>query len=277
MVQLWQRYDEAMQGKVIGILESRTGAHLAELIERRGGIPLLAPALEEVPDMDEAALKDVLLEWRSEPFDTVIFQTGVGTRALFAATDRSESSGELLRLLAGARIVVRGPKPSAELNARRVRIDVRAPTPFTTETIMGALADISLQGSKVLVQRYGAANQALCEQLERRGAKVREIATYKWSLPSDIEPLVRLLAALKLRRLDALLFTSAVQIRHLKMVAEKIGDAHELPERLAGIVIGSIGPVCSGALLEQGITPTFEASPPKLGPMMLALEAAFGG
>jgi uroporphyrinogen-III synthase len=265
-----------MQAKVIGILESRTGAHLAELIERRGGIPLLAPALEEVPDIDAEALKQLLLEWRSKPIDTVIFQTGVGTRALFDAVDRSQSTDELMRLLAGARIVVRGPKPTAELNARRVRIDIRAATPFTTDTVMAALADISLQGSKVLVQRYGAANPALSEQLKRRGAEVLEIATYRWALPSNIQPLIDLLGALKQRRVDALLFTSAVQIHHLHSIALQTGHASEFPRLLGGIVIGSIGPVCSGALLQYGVTPTFEASPPKLGPMMVALDAALG-
>jgi uroporphyrinogen-III synthase len=263
-----------MQAKVIGILESRTGAHLAQLIERRGGIPMLAPALEEVPDMDGQALRNLLLEWRSKPFDTVIFQTGVGTRALFAGTDEAHSTDELLQLLSRARTVVRGPKPTAELNARRVRIDLRAATPFTTETVMAALAEISLQGSKVLVQRYGAANQPLREQLESRGAEVREIATYRWTLPSNIQPLIDLLAALKQRRVDALLFTSAVQIHHLYSIAEQTGDAAGLPRMLDGLVIGSIGPVCSSALLQYGVTPTFEASPPKLGPMMLALEAA---
>ena len=206
-------------------MESRTGAHLAQLIERRGGIPLLAPALEEVPDLDGAAWQELLIVWRRNPFDTIIFQTGVGTRALFAATDLSRSTDELLRLLAGARVVVRGPKPTAELNARRVRIDIRAATPFTTDTVMAALADISLQGSKVLVQRYGAANQPLREQLQSRGAEVREIATYRWSLPSNTQPLIDLLGALKQRRVDALLFTSAVQIHHLHSIAEKTGDA----------------------------------------------------
>ena len=42
--------------KTVAILEARTGAHLAELISRQGAVPLLAPALEEVPDVDPAAV-----------------------------------------------------------------------------------------------------------------------------------------------------------------------------------------------------------------------------
>jgi hypothetical protein len=33
-----------MKSKVVAILETRAGAHLAELIARHGAIPLLAPA-----------------------------------------------------------------------------------------------------------------------------------------------------------------------------------------------------------------------------------------
>src|ERR1700755_2917528 len=124
-----------MQSKVVGILESRTGTHLAELIERRGGTAILAPALEEIPDVDPAQLQNLLTEWQVRPYDTVIFQTGVGTRALFAATDALNATARLLSWLANARIVVRGPKPIGELNTRQVRIDIRAGTPFTTETV----------------------------------------------------------------------------------------------------------------------------------------------
>jgi uroporphyrinogen-III synthase len=39
-------------------------------------------------------------------------------------------------------------------------------------------------------------------------------------------------------------------------------------------IVASIGPVCSRALREHGVTPTLEANPPKLGPLMVALEEA---
>src|SRR5271156_2923964 len=107
-----------MKSKVVAILETRTGEHLGELIARRGGIPLLAPALEEVPDVDPQAVAALLAKWRIEPFKIVIFQTGVGTRALFLATDSAALTDELLGHLRSSRVVVRGPKPVGELNAR---------------------------------------------------------------------------------------------------------------------------------------------------------------
>jgi uroporphyrinogen-III synthase len=263
-----------LKSKVVAILETRTGAHLGELIARRGGIPLLAPALEEVPDVDAQSIVNLLSEWRTDPYGMVIFQTGVGTRALFQATDSLGLTEEFTQLLGPAIVVVRGPKPTGELNARRVRIDVRAPTPFTTDTVLGAIADITLDPAAVLVQRYGAANAQLRESLEARGARVREIATYRWALPADTGPLEELLVALEASRVDAVVFTSAVQVQNLAAVAQLRGGSESLARSLRGLVVASIGPVCSRELRKYGITPSVEATPPKLGPLVAALEAA---
>src|SRR5258708_37293238 len=100
-----------MKSKVVAILETRTGAHLADLVARRGGVPMLAPALEEVPDIDPQAVSSLLARWRIDPFKICIFQTGGGTRALFAAADTAGFSAELQELLAASTRVVRGPDP----------------------------------------------------------------------------------------------------------------------------------------------------------------------
>lgn len=264
----------AMKSKVVAILETRTGAHLGELIARRGGVPMLAPALEEVPDVDNQAVASLLAQWQADPFNTVIFQTGVGTRALFQATDAGGLTGQLLRHLGSAVVVVRGPKPVGELNARKVRIDIRAATPFTTDAVLAAMSEVPMQDARVLVQRYGAANKLLREALQARGARVEEIATYRWAIPSNIQPLVELLTALARSSVDAVVFTSAVQIHNLYAVAQKMGWDSQLAGQLNGVLVASIGPVCSRALRERGITPSLEANPPKLGPLVAALDEA---
>jgi uroporphyrinogen-III synthase len=50
-----------------------------------------------------------------------------------------------------------------------------------------------------------------------------------------------------------------------------------LAAQLNARVIASIGPVCSRALQSRGIIATLEADPPKLGPLVAALEAALCG
>jgi uroporphyrinogen-III synthase len=264
-----------MHSKVIALLETRTGAQLADLIARRGGVPLRAPALEEVPDIDPEALRARIAAWQSEPFEIAIFQTGVGTRALFKATDALGATSALAALLARATVVVRGPKPTGELNARGVRIDLKARSPFTTDEVLGTLAPIDLAGKRVIVQRYGDANEPLRAALAARGATVEEIITYRWGLPSDTGPLEALIEALIARRVDAVVFTSAVQVQNLAAIAERQGRTDELPELLGATCIASIGPVCSRALEAIGVKPTLEADPPKLGFLVSALERYF--
>jgi uroporphyrinogen-III synthase len=263
-----------MQSKIVAILETRTGELLAQLIERRGATALLAPALEELPDADPQAVEQLLRDWQAHPFQMAIFQTGVGTRALFQTTDSLGATARLVELLTQARVVVRGPKPVGELAARGVRIDVRASSPFTTEAVLESVSGIDLAGSRVLVQRYGQTNKPLAEALTARGATVQEIATYRWGLPADTGPLLRLLDALAAARVDAVVFTSAVQVENLYAVAERVQRARELAGQLNGVIVASIGPVCSRALRQRGVRPTFEADPPKLGPLVAALEQA---
>jgi uroporphyrinogen-III synthase len=266
-----------MKSKVVAILETRTGAHLAELVARRGGVPLLAPALDEVPDIDPQAVSSLLARWRIERFKICIFQTGVGTRALFAAAETAGLGAQLRERLAASTVVVRGPKPVGELNARAVRIDIKAASPFTTETVLAALSDVPMAGAAVLVQRYGETNQVLAAGLKARGATVQEIATYRWALPADTQPLANLIEALSRGSVDAVVFTSAVQIHNLYSMAQKSGSAADLANNLNRSIVASIGPVCSRALRRYGVAPAFEASPPKLGPLIAALDTALGG
>src|SRR5258705_2183425 len=122
-----------MKSKVVAIPEPRPGERLGEMIERRGWIPMLAPAVEEVPDVEPQAVASLLAQWRTDPFKIVIFQTGVGTRALFQATDAAGLTGELLQHLNSSLVVVPGPKPVGELKARPVRIDITAAPPLPTQ------------------------------------------------------------------------------------------------------------------------------------------------
>jgi uroporphyrinogen-III synthase len=79
------------------------------------------------------------------------------------------------------------------------------------------------------------------------------------------------LAALREGAVDAVVFTSAVQAHHLLAVAREAGCADGLVEALNSTRVVSIGPVCSAALRELGISVTAEARPPKLGPLVDAL------
>jgi uroporphyrinogen-III synthase len=263
-----------VRDKTVAILESRLGRQFADLIAKHGGRPLLAPALAEVPDVDRGAIARLVADLEAHPPKVAIFQTGVGTKALFEATDALNLTERFLALLAAAIVAVRGPKPTGALRARKARIDLSARDPFTTHEVLEALAQTPLSGERVVVQRYGVTNAELEEALKARGAAVVEIPTYRWSLPADTAPLVGFMDALERRAVDAVAVTNAAQVYNLLELAAKLGRADAVRAGLNATLIASVGPVSSDALKKYGIKVGLEASPPKLGPLMTALDEA---
>ena len=264
----------SLLGKKVAILESRLGRQLVELVEGRGGIAFHAPALAELPDLDPDAIAALVRSLEQRPAKLAVFQTGVGTRALFAATDSLGLTAIFLSLLERTVVAVRGPKPTGALRARGVRIDRSAVDPFTTSEVLDSIKDIPLKGERVIVQRHGNANVELDRALEARGAAVVEIPVYRWALPADTAPLAALIGALERDEVHAVVLTNAEQARNLFAVAERAGRTEQLRAALNRTLVASIGPVASAALREAGVGISLEASPPKLGALMTALEQA---
>ena len=263
-----------VRGKTVAILESRLGEQLCSLIAKAGGRPFHAPGLAEVPDLDLDQIAALIPELEAHPAKFMVFQTGVGTRALFNAVDTLALTDRLLALLVASTVVVRGPKPTAALRSRNVRIDLSASAPFTTHEVLELLQPLPVARERVLVQRYGVLNVELDRALEARGAQVLEIPMYRWSLPPDTGPLSALIDALDQQQIDAVAFTNAEQVRNLFAVARQRGRAEALKAALNRTLVASIGPVCSQALSEHGVRFGVEASPPKLGEFVAALEKA---
>ena len=131
-----------MKAKNIAILESRLGAQLADLVRQRGGVPFHAPALAELPDLEPEKIRALVQSLEKQPAKLFIFQTGVGTRALFAALDKLGLASAFLRQLEQNTVAARGPKPTGALRSRGVRIDRSAADPFTTKEILESIKDV---------------------------------------------------------------------------------------------------------------------------------------
>ena len=142
-----------MKDKTVAILESRMRDHITSLVRNYGGAPFSAPALAEIPDVDPAPIDELIRDWNSAPPDIFIFQTGVGTRALFASTNSLGLTDVLLQLLDSAQVIVRGPKPATVLHSRKVRIDRAASNPFTTHEVLAEMHGTPLRGKRVATIR----------------------------------------------------------------------------------------------------------------------------
>ena len=98
------------------------------------------------------------------------------------------------------------------------------------------------------------------------------VPVYQWALPEDTGPLRAAVEAIVRGEVDVALFTTSIQVAHLLRIAHEMGRELEVRRALARVVVGSIGPVTSEELREEGIPPDFEPPHPKMG--FLVNEAA---
>src|ERR1700722_14650321 len=208
--------------------ESRMAAEVAAMIERRGGVAIIAPAMREVPLEDNHAALDFAERLLAGEFAVVIFMTGVGTRALFAAMETRHQRPALVSALAAIVTVARGPKPIRAMRELGFEPSNVVPEPNTWREVLSALgSQVELKGKRVAVQEYGVPNHELTAGLEARGARVTIVPVYRWTLPADRAPLRAALDAIAAGAADGAIFTSSNQVTNVIQLAEAegIGDA----------------------------------------------------
>lgn len=257
-------------------LESRRAAEMAKLIASYGGEPVVAPAMQEVPLESNTKALEFVRVLIAGGFDMVIFLTGVGTRALTKVAETEITREQFAAALAGTAVVARGPKPAAALKELGVPVTLAVPEPHTWRELLRALdegtAALPVDGRRIAVQEYGAANPELLDGLIARGGEVTRVPVYEWALPDDTGPLVAAAEAIARNEIDVALFTTSLQILHLLQIAAEANIEENVRRGLWRTVIGSIGPLTSQVLREQGLSVDFEPAHPKMG--FLVSEAA---
>jgi uroporphyrinogen-III synthase len=260
-------------------LESRRAAEMAKLIENYGGRAIVVPSMREVPLESNAEALEFARTLSSQGFDMVILLTGVGTRLLSKVAESIYSREQFVAGLRRAAIVARGPKPVAALKELGVPVTLAVPEPNTWRDLLRALDEkndsLPLARRRVAVQEYGSSNAELIAGLQERGAVVTRVPVYQWALPEDTRPLRNAVQAIASGEIDMALFTTSVQVVHLLRVAEEMNLESRLRRGFERVAVGSIGPITSEELRENGLLVDFEPGHPKMG--FLVNEAAQRG
>jgi uroporphyrinogen-III synthase len=256
-------------------LESRRAKEVEKLIRTYGGQPFVVPFMREVKLESNHAALDFAGHLLRGEVDVVIFMTGVGVRALLEIVETRYARAEFLAALGKVKIVTRGSKPEAALRELKLRPVASAAEPSTWHELMVAIQNYfgdTLGTQRVALQEYGASNPELLAELTERTASVLKVPVYQWALPHDLQPLRETVHGIAHASADVVLFTTAVQVIHLMLIAREMNQVAELLAGLRSIVVVSVGPTTTAELLHYGITPDFEPSRPKMG--FLINEAA---
>ncbi len=269
------QHTSGFQGLRVGALESRMATEMERFIIRHGGVPVVAPSMRELPlseNPQALACGQALLAGQ---IDMVVLLTGVGFRTLLDVVQTQYALEAITDALRKTVLVVRGPKPTLVCKELGLQPHILVPEPNTWSDTLNAL-DASypegLQGIRIAVQEYGVSNQTFLDGLRERGAEVRPVPVYRWTLPDDLAPLKNLLQQIMDETVPVLLITNAVQVEHIIKVLEKDEKINQFRKALHRMMVASIGRVASERLRNFGFPVDLEPSHPKMG--ILVKEAS---
>jgi uroporphyrinogen-III synthase len=262
------------EGRTVLSLESRRSAELSRLIEIYGGVPFSAPAMREVALKENEEALEFSRDLIQGGIDIVVFLTGAGAKALLKVIEGKQSREDFLQALRSVKVAARGPKPLAVLREWNVPVAVVTPEPCTWRELLRGLDEIpgGVRGRRVAVQEYGGPNPDFLDGLRERGANVCKVTVYQWKLPGNTAPLREAISSIIKGDIEAVLFTTSVQVVHLFQIADTMHVRTDLQNALAKVFVASIGPTTSEALRNARISVDLEPSHPKMG--VLVKEAA---
>jgi len=239
---------------VVGVTADRRADDQALLLERLGLRVVRGPALGTDLVPDDAALRAVTDDLVGRPPDYLLADTGIGIRTWVAAAEAWGLRPALLEALGHAHIAARGPKAVGALRSAGLEVGWRAPSEQLAGVVEHLLAQ-PLHGRRVAVQLHGEDDPSTVAALEGAGAQVVTVPVYRWEVPPDSRPALRLIELTIAGEIDAVTFTSAPAVRNLIGLARRAGMEDELLAALnADVVVACVGPVCAAAARAEGMT-----------------------
>ena len=266
-----------LAGYCVAVTADRRAEEQVALLRRRGADAFVAPTVRTLPLVDGEPLSSAIERVIAEPPDVVVLLTGIGTRAMFAAAEGMGRDAELAETLSGSLVIARGPKAAGAAMTAGLEVGWQTPSERSTEIFERLRADAGA-GARIAVQRDGQRLADLADALARLGADTVDIPVYRWELPDDTRPAIRLVESIVAGEVDAVTFTSSPAVRHLVAIAE--GDGHR--DLLIGamqtrVVAACVGPVCAETAIGVGIPATVVPRRARMGAMVQALATHFDG
>jgi len=269
-----------LAGYTIGITADRRWEEQAELLRRRGARVVHGPTIRTLPLHDEDALAHAINVLVDDAPDAVLLTTGLGTRGWFATAESIGVGEPLHGALASSRVYARGPKAAGAAVTAGLEVAWKAPGSRACELVQQLQADRDaglLSGSRVAVQLDGSSQTSLQDQLVHAGFEVVAVPVYRWMVPPEHAPAVRLIQSVADRSVDAVTFTAGPAVDNFFALAEAEGVEDDVREAFntEAVTAVCVGSVCGGHALRHGVRKIVEPQHPRLGAMVQACTTTF--
>jgi uroporphyrinogen-III synthase len=261
---------KGLTGKRIVISGSRNIDEISTLIEKQGGIPLVR-SLQGTVFLAEKEVEPDVERFIQEKADWAIFTTGIGTETLLSLAKRLGMGEQFLTILRHAKVASRGYKTQNVLKKLGV-LPIAKDDDGTTRSLICSLKSYDFTGQKVMVQLHGETAPTLIKFLEEQGASVLQLLPYQ-HIPAETATIKKVCQELLERELDAICFTTAIQVRSLFTFAREYGYYNDILSALKeDIVAVAVGKVTAEALREEGVERLLAPKHERMGAMIVELS-----
>ncbi len=267
-----------LEGFSVGVTADRRGHELTELLSRLGSRVIQGPSIHTVALVADDALANTTTAVIANPPDVTVVTTAIGLRSWFSAAGAWNLDDDLAAALGRSRIVARGPKSLGAVRA----LGLDAAWQEESERLANLVVRLGPwlgPGVRVVVQIDGGHDSAASESIRATGAEVVEVRSYRWNLPPDPRPALRLIRLACESRLDAIAFTSPPAVHNLFELAANEGLTDRLSDAVArGMpVVACVGPATAEAARHAGIAAPVFPDRGRLGLLIRTITRALGG
>jgi uroporphyrinogen-III synthase len=269
-----------LTGRTIGVTADRRWREQADLFEARGATVMHGPTMRTVDLSADEALRDATQRVIDRPPDYVVATTGMGMQLWLEAAAVWDEERTLMDGLARAKVVARGAKASSAVKRAGMEVWWKAPHETMDEIVERLRSEPAIGDAVIALQLFDPnghpSTDALRSLVGPEG--LVEVPVYRWLLPEDPEPAMRLIEAVVAGRVDAVTFTSQPAVHHLFRMADDAGHGGQLRDALNTTVLpGCIGAVCAEALQEEGVSRLIFPEPPRLPAMVRKVTELLAG
>lgn len=262
--------NKGLDGRKIVIAGSRKTEEMSILIEKQGGVPVLRP-LQGTVFLAEQELESDIHHFINFGADWTIFTTGIGLTTLIDMSEKMGVGEEFLACIHQANVASRGYKTFAALKKIGLTPSI-VDDDGTNRGLIRKLESVDFHRKKVMVQLHGEKAPALISFLEKRGAEVMQLLPYR-HIPPQRDTVQKLCTELKQNKIDAICFTTAIQVRSLFSFAKETGQYEELMEAFKSQALAvAVGKVTAEALSEEGIEEYLVPQNERMGAMIIELS-----
>ncbi|XEC95280.1 uroporphyrinogen-III synthase [Paenibacillus tarimensis] len=262
-----------LEGKTIAVTGPRKAEEMSKMIGKFGGTAAIRPAQGTV-FLDDTHIEKQLTDLIGRPADWMVLTTGVGTEALLQTAEKLGLSEQFMSALQTMKLAARGYKTVNVLRKLGLTPVVRD-NDGTTAGLLKEMESYDLGGCRVALQLYGDPAPRVTAELEARGAICEELLPYR-HIPPEGNVVETLVGEIVAGKVDAVAFTSTVQVRYVMDCAARLNRRSEVQEAFAsGVLAAAVGKVTAEALHEEGIERVLFPEEERMGSLVVAMSRFF--